>query len=137
MGRIIGIDYGLKRTGLAVSDPLKIIATALDTIQSDKVLDYLKSYCQKEEVESFVLGMPKNLNGADTDGTAIAQVFNEQLKEAFPDKKIYLVDERFTSKIAFNSMLSNGTKKKDRREKGNIDKIAATIILQDFMQTMP
>ena len=135
MGRVLGIDYGKKRTGLAVTDPLKIIATALETVPTNELLSYLKNYCQNEPVEQFVLGLPVNLNAQDTDITADVRKFAETLKTNFPDKPVHFYDERFTSKMALQSMIDSGTKKKDRREKGNIDKISAVIILQSFLSS--
>ena len=134
MARIVGIDYGLKRTGLAATDPLKIIASTLETVPSQEVLNFLKEYTLQEEVESFVLGMPKNLDLSDTDSTAAVQKFQKQLEKTFPDKPVHLVDERFTSKMAKQAMLSGGMKKKDRRKKENVDKISATIILQSYLE---
>ncbi len=133
MARILGIDYGGKRTGLAVTDPLQIIASALDTVPTVDLLDYLKSYCSKEEVTDFVIGQPLSLDGSDTDATPLVKAFVESLKKAFPDKNIHFVDESYTSKLAMRSLIESGVKKKDRRKKGSLDKIAATIILQDFM----
>ncbi len=133
MARILGIDYGGKRTGLAVTDPLQIIASALDTVPTVDLLDYLKSYCSKEEVTDFVIGQPLSLDGSDTDATPLVKAFVESLKMAFPDKNIHFVDESYTSKLAMRSLIESGVKKKDRRKKGSLDKIAATIILQDFM----
>jgi putative Holliday junction resolvase len=134
MPRIIAIDYGAKRTGLASTDPLKIIASALETVESPKVIDFLKNYSKNEEIEAFVVGLPKNLDGKDTDGTIYVKRFYEQLKEAFPLIPIHFHDERFTSKMAVQAMVSGGMKKKDRQNKGNIDKISAVIILQSFME---
>lgn len=134
MPRIIAIDYGAKRTGLATTDPLKIIASALETVESAKVIDYLKNYSKTEEIESFVVGLPKNLDGKDTDGTIYVQKFSEKLREAFPNIPLHFHDERFTSKMAVRAMIDGGMKKKDRRVKGNIDKISAVIILQSFME---
>lgn len=134
MPRILAIDYGAKRTGLAVTDPSKIIASALETVPTDKLLDYLKKYIQTEAVEAFVVGMPKNLNGTSTDGTAYVERFVVELKNIFPETPIHLHDERFTSKMAVQSMIAGGMKKKDRQIKGNIDKISAVIILQSFME---
>lgn len=133
MPRILAIDYGAKRTGLAVSDPLKIIASALETVPSDMLITYLKKYTASEEVEAFVVGMPKNLDGSDTDGTLYVKRLLEELKTNFPDVPIHLQDERFTSKMAVQTMIAGGMKKKDRQVKGNIDKISAVIILQGFM----
>jgi putative Holliday junction resolvase len=135
MGRILAIDYGSKRVGLAVTDPLKIIASALDTVHSKDVIEYLKTYTQKEEVEAFVVGMPVNLDGADTNNTPQVKGFIKTLKKALPEIPVHLHDERFTSSMALSAMISSGYSKKDRREKGNIDKISATIILQSFMES--
>jgi putative holliday junction resolvase len=134
MPRILAIDYGAKRTGLAVTDPSKIIASALETVPTDKLLDFLKKYTQTEAVEAFVVGMPKNLNGTTTDGTAYVERFVVELKNIFPKTPIHLHDERFTSKMAVQTMIAGGMKKKDRQIKGNIDKISAVIILQSFME---
>ncbi|MBA4850309.1 Holliday junction resolvase RuvX [Emticicia sp. BO119] len=133
MPRILAIDYGAKRTGLAVSDPLKIIASALETVPSETLIAYLKKYIQSEEVEAFVVGMPKNLDGSDTHGTSYVNQLIEELKINFPATPVHLVDERFTSKMAVQTMITGGMKKKDRQVKGNIDKISAVIILQSFM----
>ena len=135
MGRILAIDYGSKRVGLAVTDPLKIIASALETVHSKDVIEYLKTYTQKEEVEAFVVGMPVNLDGADTNNTPQVKGFIKTLKKALPEIPVHLHDERFTSSMALSAMISSGYSKKDRREKGNIDKISATIILQSFMES--
>lgn len=135
MGRILAIDYGLKRTGLAVSDPMRIIATALDVIESVKLMTFLKEYFQKEQVDELVLGLPKQLNNQDTEMTPHVQKLAEALRKVFPDKPLTLVDERFTSSIAQQTMISGGMKKKDRQVKGNVDKISATLILQTYMQS--
>jgi putative Holliday junction resolvase len=133
MGRILAIDYGLKRTGIAVTDPLRIIATPLDTVATSMLLDFLKSYLQKEPVDEFVVGMPKTLKNEDSETAPMVRKFVEELKKIFPDKQVHLADERFTSKMAFQAMIDGGMKKKDRREKGNVDKISATIILQSYL----
>ena len=135
MGRILAIDYGLKRTGIAVTDPLRIIATALEVIDSQKLMEFLKSYFQKEQVDELVLGLPKRLNNQDTDMTPYVNKLAESLKKTFPDKPLALVDERFTSSIAHQTMIDGGMKKKDRQVKGNADKISATLILQTYMQS--
>ncbi len=135
MGRILSIDYGLKRTGIAVSDPLRIIATALETVESAKLISFLKAYFLKEPVDELVLGLPKRLNNTDTDMTPFVNKLAEQLRISFPDKPLTLIDERFTSSIALQTMIAGGMKKKDRQVKGNVDKISATIILQDYMLT--
>lgn len=133
MARIIGIDYGKKRTGIAVTDPLQIIATGLTTIDSEKLVWFLKSYFAKEEVKEIVLGYPKNLNNEDTDITKKVGKVCQQLQKLFPTMKVTLMDERFTSKMAFQTMIDSGLKKKDRQNKGLIDEISATIILQSYM----
>ena len=133
MARVLAIDYGKKRTGLAVTDPLKIIATALETVMTVDLLKYLVDYMQKEEVEQIVLGLPVNLNSQDTDVTADVRKFADILRTQFPAIPVHFYDERFTSKMALQSMIDSGTKKKDRREKGNLDKISAVIILQSFL----
>ena len=135
MPRILAIDYGAKRTGLAVTDPSKIIASALETVPTEKLLGFLKKYAQNEPIEAFVVGMPKNLDGTSTDGTAYVERFIVELKGIFPVIPVHLHDERFTSKMAVQAMISGGMKKKDRQIKGNIDKISAVIILQSFMES--
>jgi len=135
MGRVLAIDYGRKRTGLAVTDPLKIIATALDTVLTIDLLKYLVTYTQTEEVEQIVLGLPVNLNSQDTDVTAEVRKFADILRTNFPTIPIHFYDERFTSKMALQSMIDSGTKKKDRREKRNLDRISAVIILQSFLSS--
>ncbi len=136
MSRILSIDYGKKRTGIAVTDPMRIIATALDTVPSQELLKYLQAYLQKEQVSEFVIGLPKTLSNEDSENAARVRQFVEKLKITFPDKKIHMVDERFTSSIAKRAMIDGGMKKKDRREKGNVDKISAVIILQDFLASI-
>lgn len=133
MARIISIDYGKKRTGLAVTDPSQIIATALQTVESDKLVLFLSDYFNKEQVEAIVVGMPKNLDNRDNEMTPLVRQLVDVLKAKFPDKPVHTIDERFTSKIAQHSMIIGGTRKKDRQEKANTDKVSATIILQDFL----
>jgi putative Holliday junction resolvase len=133
MGRIMSIDYGMKRTGLAVTDPLQIIATALDTVESEKLMTYLSTYFRKEQVEAVVIGMPKNLRNQDTDMTPHVRELIVRLKKSFPELPIHEIDERFTSSIAQKSMIESGMKKSDRQVKGNVDKISAVIILQDYL----
>lgn len=135
MGRIIAIDYGLKRTGLAVTDPLQIIATALDTVESAQLINYLSSYFLREPVDAIVVGMPRNLRNEDTDMTQPVRELVTELGKRFPNKTIHLVDERFTSRIAQQSMVTGGMKKKNRQKKENVDMVSATIILQDFMSS--
>ena len=135
MSRLLAIDYGAKRTGLAVTDPLQIIATALDTVRTHDLMDFLKKYSQTESIEAFIVGMPRRLDNTDTDNTPRVVSFVKALKKSFPDIPIHTHDERFTSSMALQSMIASGTKKSDRREKGNIDKISATIILQSYMES--
>ena len=135
MGRIIAIDYGRKRTGLAVTDPLQIIATALDVIDSPRLINYLKSYFQKEEVDEIVIGLPKTLDNKEDEWAQHVRAVGDHIQKTFPTKTLHWLDERFTTKIALRSMVDSGMKKKDRQVKGNADKISATIILQDFMSS--
>ena len=136
MGRILAIDYGKVRTGLAVTDPLKIIATALETVKRETLIPYIQKYILQEPVEAFVLGLPVSLKSEDTPTTTMVREFGNQLKQAFPEIPVHYVDERFTSKMAQDSMLAFGARKKDRQNKGNTDKISAVIILQSYMQTL-
>jgi putative holliday junction resolvase len=135
MGRIVAIDYGAKRVGIAVTDPLQIIATALETVPAKEVLAYLKNYDQAENIEAFVVGMPRRLDNTATSNTPLVERFIKQLQAQFSDKPIHLIDERFTSKTALQTMIAGGMKKKDRRDKANVDKISAVIILQTYMQS--
>lgn len=132
----MAVDYGLKRTGLAVTDPSRIIATALTTVETAKLMDFLKNYFEKEPVDIIVVGMPVNLDNKPTHTTGPAKRFTEQLKQTFPDKEVSLQDERFTSRMAMDTMIRGGMKKKDRRKKENIDKISATIILQSYLERL-
>lgn len=133
MGRILAIDYGLKRTGIAVTDPLQIIATALDTVPTTELISYLEKYFSKEEVDLVVVGLPKNLNNQDTDSTPFVRKFIKTFENKFPSRKIFTHDERFTSQMAQQAMISGGMSKKNRRNKGSVDQIAAVIILQSFL----
>ena len=137
MGRLIGIDYGLKRVGLATTDPLRMIASPLDTVASHNIIHYLTTYCQNEKVDAFVVGLPKKLDNRDTHATQLVRTFVGQLEKKFPQQSVYLHDERFTSKMALEAMIAGGTTKKYRRQKGNIDKISATIILQSYLEANP
>ena len=136
MGRILAIDYGKKRTGLAVTDPLRIIATPLETVLTNELHSYLAAYVKKETVDEFVVGMPKTLKNEDSEIAPLVRIFVEELKKIYPEKKIHLEDERFTSHMAMQAMIEGGMKKKDRQVKGNVDKISATIILQSFLRTI-
>ena len=135
MARILAIDYGGKRTGIAVTDPLQIIATGLTTIESKQLIPFLKKYFMEEHVERIVIGMPKNWDETDTHGTPLVKAAIKKLQNEFPDMPIIEVDERYTSKMAKAAMLEMGMKKSDRRIKGNVDVIAATIMLQEFMRS--
>jgi len=134
MGRVLAIDYGTKRTGIAVTDPLRIIATPLETVASASLLTFLVDYTKKETVDEFVVGMPKTLLNQDSAIAPLVRKFVETLKKTFPDKPVHLADERFTSSMAMRAMIDGGMKKKDRQQKGNVDKISATIILQSFLE---
>jgi len=133
MGRVLAIDYGLKRTGIAVTDPLRIIATPLETVPTHTLLSFLKAYTSREPVDEFVIGMPKTLKNEDSEIAPQVRKFISLLKAAFPEKPLHEVDERFTSSMAKRAMIEGGMKKKDRQVKGNVDKISATLILQSFL----
>lgn len=137
MARILSIDYGGKRTGIAVSDPLQIIATGLTTIESRELIPFLKKYFAEEVVELVIIGMPVNWDESDTHGTPLVKEAIKKIKKEFPQMPLKEVDERYTSKMAKNAMLEMGMKKKDRRDKKLVDEIAATIMLQEYMQTIP
>lgn len=134
MGRIMAIDYGLKRTGVAVTDPLKIIATALATVETPKMVKFLKEYLAKEEVELVIIGMPSNWDESDTHATQPVKRFIETLQKQFPFLAVKEVDERFTSKMAARALVEMGMKKKQRQQKGMVDQVAATMMLQEYMQ---
>ena len=134
MGRLLAIDYGLKRTGLAVSDSMRIIASALDTVDTAQLLTYLKKYFDREAVDEVVIGMPKKLNNQDSEIAPAVRLFIAEFQKQFPNKPITPWDERFTSALAQQAMISGGMKKKDRQVKGNVDKISATLILQNYME---
>lgn len=133
MERLIGIDYGRKRTGLAASDPLGIFASALETVPSAKIIDYLQKYSQKETITRFVVGYPMNLDGRPAEAAADVDAFLPVLKRAFPGVPVELEDERFTSVLAHRAMIEGGMKYKDRRNKSSVDRISAAIILQGYM----
>ena len=135
MARLLGIDYGLKRVGLAITDPLQIIATALETVPTTNLIPYLETYCKNENIEAFIVGMPRNLDGQATDSTSAVEKFVDVLKSKFPAYPVHLHDERYTSRMALNAMIAGGSTKKDRRKKENIDKLSAVIILQSYMES--
>jgi putative holliday junction resolvase len=135
MPRILAIDYGGKRTGIAVTDPLQIIATGLTTIESKELIPFLKTYLKQEEVELIIIGLPKNWDETDTHGTPLVEAAIKKIQKEFPAVPLKTVDERYTSKMAKDAMLEMGMKKKDRRVKGNVDVIAATIMLQEYLNS--
>lgn len=135
LGRLVGIDFGTKRTGLAVTDPLQIISTPLETVETARLTEFLKSYLGKETVDAFVVGMPKTLDNKDSSVAPLVRSFVADLKKLFPDKPIHLVDERFTSSIAQRALIDGGMKKKYRQKKATLDKISATIILQGYLDS--
>ncbi len=132
-GRILAIDYGLKRTGIAVTDEMQMIASGLTTIPSETAIDWLKDYFAKEKVEKVLIGEPKQMNNEPSQSAPLIDDFTEKFKKSFPEMSIEGVDERFTSKMAFQTMINSGLKKKQRQNKALIDEISATIILQDYL----
>lgn len=136
MGKILAIDFGLKRTGIAITDENKIIASGLTTVDSKELMNFLIQICTKEIIETIVLGEPKRLNNEPSHITSNVHLLKEALEKQFTLIPIVLIDERFTSKMAFQSMIDNGMSKKQRKNKGLIDEISATIILQSYMQTL-
>ena len=136
MARILSIDYGKKRTGLAVTDPLQIIATGLTTVETPKLFAFLKDYFAKEAVELIIMGEPKNMDDSDTHATPLVKQAVARLKKEFPAIPIKMVDERFTSKMASQAMIDMGMKKKQRQNKALVDEIAATILLQEYLRSI-
>lgn len=134
MARILALDYGKKRTGIAVSDPMKIIAQGLDTVASNELIGYLKNYFKTEEVEKVIIGYPLSMDGTPTDATPLVEKFIGKYTHVFPDMAIEKVDERLSSKMASQAISGMGLKKKDREEKGLVDAVAATILLQDYLE---
>ena len=133
MGRILALDFGEKRTGVAVTDPLKIIASGLTTVATKSLIDFLKNYLNSEEVDLFVIGEPKQMNNSPSESEVYIQPFLKQLTKTFPQIPIERIDERFTSKIAFQTMIDTGISRKKRQNKSLIDQISATIILQSYL----
>jgi putative Holliday junction resolvase len=133
MGRILGIDYGKKRVGLAITDPLQIFASPLKTINPGEFDNFLADYEKSEQIDEFVIGYPVKLNNNPSESVKYIDPFIKRLERLYPGKRIHLVDERFTSQIAFRSMIEGGVKKKGRQDKGMVDKISAAIILQSFL----
>jgi len=134
LGRVLSIDYGVRRTGLAVTDPLKIIAGGLTTVETPQLMKFLQEYLQKEPVERFVVGLPKQTNGRDSDNLPRVRAFVGQLKKVFPQVPVDMWDERYTSVLAHQTMLQSGIGKKARQNKALVDEISATIILQGWME---
>ena len=133
MPRILSIDYGIKRTGIAITDEMKIIASGLTTIPSETLIVFLKDYFSKEKVEQVIIGEPKQMDGTPSQSAEIIEKFIKTFKMSFPEMPLDRVDERFTSKMAFQTIIDSGLKKKQRQNKALIDEIAATIMLQDYM----
>jgi len=131
--RLLAIDYGLKRTGIAVTDPLQIIASGLTTVDSAKAIEFLKEYFSREEVAKVLIGEPKQMDGTPSESATLVEDFVAKFKAAFPEMPVVRVDERFTSKIAFQTMIDSGLSKKKRQDKALIDEIAATIMLRDYL----
>src|SRR5688572_23360494 len=134
MPRILAIDYGLKRTGIAVTDPLRIIATGLTTVESPKLINFLKDYFQREKVSLILIGEPRNMDDSETHATPLVKKCIKELEKNFPGIPVEEVDERYTSKMASQAMIEMGLKKKQRRNKALVDEIAATIMLQEYLQ---
>ena len=133
MGRILAIDFGKKRTGIAVTDELQIIASGLTTVDTSELLTFLKNYIQKENIELFLVGKPKQMDNSASESEVLILPFLEKLEKAIPSIPIKRVDERFTSKMAFQTMIDSGLKKKQRQNKALVDEISATIILQSYL----
>ena len=136
MSRILGIDYGRKRSGVAVTDPLQIVASALGTVPTHTLLQFVSAYVAREQVERIVIGQPTQLNGAPSESMRYITPFVAQLRKALPDMPVEFYDERFTSAIAHQAMIDGGMKKSDRRDKSRVDSMAATIILNDYLSSM-
>ncbi len=134
MGRIVAIDYGRKRVGVAVTDPLKMIANGLTTVHPEEILTFLTDYTQKEEVETIVVGYPKQMDNQNSEAIQYIKPFLKKLRKQFPEITVEKEDERFTSKMAQQAMIDGGMKKKQRRDKENVDRVSATIILQSYLE---
>lgn len=134
MARLMAIDYGLKRTGIAVTDEMQIIASGLTTVSTAEIFDFLADYFKKERVQTVIVGEPKQMDGTQSESEPLIQEFLKKFETQFPDLNVVRFDERFTSKMAFQTMIDSGLKKKQRQNKGLVDEIAATILLQDYMQ---
>jgi len=135
MSRILAIDYGRKRTGIAVTDPMQIIANGLTTVPTGELMDFLLDYMKREKVERIIIGHPKQMNNQDSESMKYIVPFVNRLKKVLPDVPLEMVDERFTSVLAHQAMLAGGLKKKDRQNKALVDEISATIILQSYLES--
>jgi len=136
LSRVLAIDFGLKRTGIAVTDPLQIIASGLTTVNTKDIYNFLKTYVKQEPVECFVIGLPKQMDGTNSESEVHIQKFIKVLEVEFPEIPVKRVDERFTSKMAVNAMIESGLKKSKRRNKAMVDEISATIILQTYLDSL-
>ncbi|HBI80378.1 MAG TPA: Holliday junction resolvase RuvX [Bacteroidales bacterium] len=134
MGRFLALDIGRKRTGVAITDPLRIIASPLETIPTHKLLDYLSELFQKENIDMLIVGYPRQMNNTPSEAVTYINPLIKSIKKKFPTLPVELVDERFTSKMAMQAMIDGGMKKKDRQDKSNVDKISAALILQNYME---
>lgn len=135
MGRVLAIDYGEKRTGIAITDPLQIVASGLTTVDTNTLIDFLKNYCSEENVDLFVVGLPKQMNNQPSQSESSIKPFLKKLKSNFPRISIIRIDERFTSKIALRTMIDLGLKKRQRQNKLLVDQISATLILQSYLDS--
>ena len=135
MGRLVGIDYGRKRTGIAATDSLQIVANALGTVPTHAVEQFLSDYFAREQVDALVVGLPRQMNGEPSESMRYIEPFLARLRKCFPEMPVIMFDERFTSTLAHKAMLDGGMKKSDRRDKSKVDSIAATIILNDYLQS--
>lgn len=137
MGRLLSIDYGRKRSGIAVTDVLGIVANGLATVRSHLLVDFLRDYCSREPVDAIIVGLPRQMNGEESESMKYIRPFLKRLNEALPDVPVEMFDERFTSVLAHRAMIDGGMKKSDRRNRGEVDKISATIILNDYLVSNP
>ncbi|MGM9833362.1 MAG: Holliday junction resolvase RuvX [Candidatus Limisoma sp.] len=137
MGRLLSIDYGRKRSGIAVTDVLGIVANGLATVRSHLLVDFLRDYCSREPVDAIIVGLPRQMNGEESESMKYIRPFLKRLSEALPDVPVEMFDERFTSVLAHRAMIDGGMKKSDRRNRGEVDKISATIILNDYLASNP
>lgn len=135
LGRIVALDYGRKRTGIAVTDPMKIIATSMPTVETSNLLSFLKDYFSKETIEKLVMGLPKQMDNSPSESMVYIEEFVTTFKKHFPDISVDYIDERFTSKLAVQAMVQGGVKKKDRRDKSLVDSVSAVIILQSYLES--